>query len=92
MGKDNLKEELVLDEVSSSNIAKLIVHNDEFNTFEHVIDSLIDVLKMSSVTAEQISYIVHFKGKASVKSGDHDELKPFKDALNDRGLEVTIEM
>jgi ATP-dependent Clp protease adaptor protein ClpS len=49
------------------------------------------VLKHSTVQAEQLSYIIHFKGKATVKSGTKKELKPFKDALVDKGLSAVIE-
>lgn len=70
---------------------KLILHNDEVNTFDFVIRSLIEVCQMDSIQAEQITYIVHYKGKCDVKKGDFDYLKPYKDGLIDRGLEVTID-
>lgn len=69
----------------------LVVHNDDVNTFDHVIESLMDVCHHSPEQAEQCSLIIHFKGKSSVEHGDFDKLHPMKTALNDRGLEATIE-
>lgn len=69
----------------------LLLHNDEHNSFEWVIECLIDICGHSSQQAEQCAMITHFKGKCSVKEGSHDILKPLKDGLNDRGLSVTIE-
>ncbi len=70
---------------------KLILHNDDHNTFEWVIECLIDICKYTAVQAEQTSFIVHFKGKSTVKEGVFEKLRPMKDALSDRGLSVTIE-
>jgi len=69
----------------------LVLHNDEHNSFEWVIESLIDVCCHTSQQAEQCAMITHFKGKCSVKEGAHEILKPLKDGLTDRGLSVTIE-
>lgn len=70
---------------------ELILHNDDFNTFDFVIESLIEVCKHDILQAEQCSLIVHYKGKCSVKSGLFDELKPKYDELISRGLTATIE-
>jgi ATP-dependent Clp protease adaptor protein ClpS len=69
----------------------LILHNDEVNTFDYVIDTLIKVCKMDSVQAEQCTYLVHYKGKCDIKKGTYDLLKPYKEALVDKGLEATID-
>lgn len=69
----------------------LIVHNDDFNTFEHVINTLIKVCDHDIHQAEQCTFIIHFKGKCSVKKGSFKELKPMKDAINDAGISATIE-
>lgn len=69
----------------------LILHNDEVNSFDYVIETLIKVCKMDSVQAEQCTYLVHYKGKCDVKKGSFDLLKPFKEALVDKGLEATID-
>jgi ATP-dependent Clp protease adaptor protein ClpS len=70
----------------------LIVWNDEVNTFEHVIETLIQVCGHSQEQAEQCSYIIHFQGKYSVKEGSYDELKPMCDAITERGIGATVEV
>ena len=69
----------------------LILHNDDVNSFDYVIESLIKICKHSVEQAEQCTYIAHFKGKCDVKKGSLEILKPFKDGLIDRGLNATIE-
>ena len=69
----------------------LIVWNDEVNTFEWVIETLIDVCKHSAEQAEQCAYIIHFQGKYAVKEGDYDKLKPMCNAITERGIGATIE-
>ena len=70
---------------------KIILYNDDVNTFDHVIESLMDVCDHNMVQAEQCSLIVHFKGKCDVKHGSFDKLRPMCEALQDRGLSATIE-
>ncbi|HWB64238.1 MAG TPA: ATP-dependent Clp protease adaptor ClpS [Chitinophagales bacterium] len=70
---------------------KLIVHNDEVNTFDWVIETLIEVCKHSFEQAEQCACIIHYKGKYAVKTGNFDSLKPMKDEITDRGINATIE-
>ena len=70
---------------------RLIVWNDEVNSFEWVILSFMDILKWDLIQGEQVALIIHYKGKCEVKRGEWDDLKVFKDALIDRGLNVTIE-
>jgi ATP-dependent Clp protease adaptor protein ClpS len=82
---------LIDEEIGTDNGAQLIVFNDEVNTFEWVIKSFRKVLQYSSEQAEQLAYIIHLKGKATVKTAGFDELRPFKDALIDRGLSAVIE-
>jgi ATP-dependent Clp protease adaptor protein ClpS len=69
----------------------LILHNDEVNTFDYVIETLIKVCEMDSVQAEQCTYLVHYKGKCDIKKGAFEALKPYKEALIDKGLEATID-
>jgi ATP-dependent Clp protease adaptor protein ClpS len=73
-------------------ICSLIVWNDEVNTFEWVIETLIKVCGHSQVQAEQCSYIIHFQGKYAVKQGSYEELKPKCDAITERGINATIEV
>lgn len=69
----------------------LIVWNDEVNTFEWVIETLMEVCGHSAEQAEQCAFIIHFKGKYAVKNGFYDDLKPQCDAITDRGIGATIE-
>ncbi len=71
--------------------SQLIVYNDDVNTFDWVIECLIDILGHDTVQAEQLAMLIHFKGKATVKSGPFEELHPLKDGLVDRGLSAVIE-
>ncbi len=70
----------------------LVVWNDEVNTFEWVIETLMDVCGHSFEQAEQCSYLIHFKGKYSVKNGSYDDLKPQCDAITERGINATVEV
>ena len=70
---------------------RLIVWNDEVNSFEWVILCFMDILKWDFIQGEQVALIIHYKGKCEVKRGEWDDLKVYKDALIDRGLNVTIE-
>ena len=88
---DEEEDVLVLDDINSGLRARIIVFNDDVNSFDWVIKCFMEVCKHTAEQAEQLSYIIHFKGKATVKSGTKAELKPFKDALVDRGLSAVIE-
>jgi ATP-dependent Clp protease adaptor protein ClpS len=72
-------------------IKDLILYNDDVNTFQHVIESLIEICDHQAEQAEQCAYIVHYVGKCSVKRGEFKKLKPLCVALLDRGLSATIE-
>ncbi len=69
----------------------LIVWNDEVNTFDWVIDTLIKVCHHTHEQAEQCTMLIHYKGKCSVKTGDYDELKIMCDGITDRGIGATVE-
>ncbi len=69
----------------------LILHNDEVNTFDFVIDSLIDICNHKTEQAEQCAYITHYKGKCDVKKGSFEILSPLKEKLVSKGLSVTID-
>ena len=68
----------------------LILFNDDFNTFDFVIESLVKVCKLDAIQAEQCTYLIHHKGKCDVKKGSYNKLKTMKDALIDRGLTAEI--
>ncbi|HFA47896.1 MAG TPA: ATP-dependent Clp protease adaptor ClpS [Bacteroidetes bacterium] len=88
---DVLLEDEVIEDSGTGELAQLIVYNDDVNTFDWVIKSLVDILKHTSEQAEQLSVIIHTKGKATVKTAPFKELRPPKEALVDRGLSVVIE-
>lgn len=71
--------------------AQLLVYNDDHNTFDWVIDSFVEVLRHTFEQAEQLAVLIHFKGKATVKTAPFEVLRPLKDALVDRGLSAIIE-
>jgi ATP-dependent Clp protease adaptor protein ClpS len=70
----------------------LILWNDEVNTFEWVIETLVDVCRHTQEQAEQCAWLIHTKGKYAVKNGSFDELKPLCDAITDRGIGATVEV
>jgi ATP-dependent Clp protease adaptor protein ClpS len=80
----------VLTEVESP--YSLIVWNDEVNSFDWVIQTLIEVCNHSNEQAEQCAMIIHTQGKYAVKQGSYEELKPMCDAITDRGIGATIEV
>ena len=85
----SLEDTEVLTATASS--CQLVVWNDEVNTFDWVIDTLMEVCGHSYEQAEQCAYIIHFKGKYAVKEGEYDDLKPMCDAILDRGINATVE-
>ena len=72
---EKVKEEILLDELVDVN-NEIVLYNDDENTFDHVIETLIRVCNHTAEQAEQCSIIVHYKGKCTVKTGQFDELKP----------------
>ena len=72
-------------------IQQLVVHNDDVNTFDWVIQALVEICQHTEEQAEQCSLIIHFKGKAIVKEGEFSKLHPLKNGLSDRGINATIE-
>lgn len=69
----------------------LIVHNDEINTFDWVIQTLVEICRHSYNQAEQCAWFIHTKGKYGVKHGQFEDLHPMKDAITERGIQSTIE-
>lgn len=69
----------------------LILHNDDINTFDHVIKSLIEICKHDPIQAEQCALITHYNGKCEVRKGFYESLLPIRDGMLQRGLLVTID-
>lgn len=85
-------EQIEISELIDESTGKhLVVHNDDVNTFEWVIISLMDICEHTLEQAEQCAYIIHHSGKYAVKRGMLEDLKPMKNALTDRGINATIE-
>ena len=87
-----LEDELVevLEDNDSTKMKDLVVFNDDFNTFDHVINTLVKVCRHSLQQAEQCTYVIHYKGKCAVKKGTYKELKPMKDGISEAGIAVAI--
>ncbi len=87
-------KEKVLEEVDVLTREKrnneIVLYNDDVNTFDHVINSLIAACEHTSEQAEQCSILVHYKGKCIVKTGDYDDLKPRCSKLLQAGLSAEI--
>jgi ATP-dependent Clp protease adaptor protein ClpS len=70
---------------------EIVLYNDHVNTFDFVIDSLIEICDHEPLQAEQCTLLVHYKGKCAVKKGSFEDLKPKCTALLQRGLTAEIE-
>lgn len=84
-------QELADTDVLEQELHQLIVWNDEVNTFDWVIDSLVEICEHSPEQAEQCAMLIHFKGKYAVKKGSFEFLRPRAEALLDRGIHATID-
>jgi len=85
------KKEQHFQELESKDKEILILHNDEVNTFDFVIDNLVEICEHDLIQAEQCALITHHKGKCEIKKGEKSVLTSMKDLLIERGLSVTIE-
>ena len=74
----------------TANQHEIVMYNDDVNTFDHVIDTLMRVCKHTAEQAEQCSLIIHYKGKCTVKTGELTELIPQCTALLEAGLSAEI--
>jgi ATP-dependent Clp protease adaptor protein ClpS len=82
---------VITEEIVEARVRNLILYNDDHNTFDFVIEALIEICKHEALQAEQCTYIVHYNGKCAVKNGSYTELNPMRVALCDRGLSAVIE-
>ncbi|BCY29383.1 ATP-dependent Clp protease adaptor ClpS [Flavobacterium okayamense] len=87
---EKVQEEVLVEELVGLN-NEIILFNDDVNTFDHVIETLIRVCNHDALQAEQCALLVHYKGKCGVKTGSYDELKPQCSALLDAGLSAEIQ-
>ncbi len=87
--KEKIQEEVdVLTDEQKNN--EIVLFNDEVNTFDHVIETLVYACEHTPIQAEQCAWIVHYKGKCTVKTGSYEELEPRCSLLLDAGLSAEI--
>jgi ATP-dependent Clp protease adaptor protein ClpS len=86
---EKVQEEVLFEEQLGSN-HEIVLYNDDVNTFDHVITTLIKICKHTSEQAEQCAILVHYKGRCTVKTGSFDELKPQCTQLLEAGLSAEI--
>ena len=87
--KEKIKEQEEAS-IEEGHLNEIVLFNDEVNTFDHVIETLVDVCKYSYEQAEQCSLLVHYKGKCTVKTGVYEELEPQCSQLLKAGLSAEI--
>jgi len=80
----------VLEVIDMADVKDLVVFNDDFNTFDHVIETLIRVCKHTPEQAEQCTWLIHHKGKCTVKTGSYEELNPMREAICEVGIDAKI--
>lgn len=88
MQTEVLESELLKEELED--LYTLILYNDDFNTFEHVIECLVAICKHDILQAEQCTYLVHYSGKCEVKKGRLEKLNAMKSALQLQNLTAEI--
>lgn len=80
----------ILEKTIETDVKKLVIYNDDVNTFDWVIDTLVQVCRHTSEQAEQCTLIIHYKGKCSVKEGEFDELLAMRNEICRRGISAEI--
>jgi ATP-dependent Clp protease adaptor protein ClpS len=80
----------VMEAVETTDLMDLVVFNDDINTFDHVISTLIKVCKHTPEQAEQCTVLIHHKGKCAVKNGTFDFLKPMRESICEAGIDARI--
>jgi len=77
-------------DTGKDHICTLELHNDDYHTFDYVIESLIEICELDSIQATQCTYLIHYKGKCDVKRGSKNYLLPMRRALAQRDLKAVI--
>ncbi len=80
----------ILEAIEITELKDLMVFNDDVNTFEHVIKTLVKVCKHTAEQAEQCTLLIHYKGKCAVKKGSYEELRPMREAICEVGIDAKI--
>lgn len=84
-------QKLSSDGANQQNLATLVLHNDDINTFDYVMETLVEICDHSMTQAEQCATITHFKGKCEVRSGPVSAMKELRYELISRGLNATVD-
>lgn len=79
------------EKINISRTYKLYLHNDNINTFQYVIETLVKVCNYDEIQSEQLALIAHYNGKSIIKTGDADSLTSICQSLINEGLSATIE-
>ena len=87
--KEKVRERVNVKEATTAN-NEIVVYNDDVNTFDHVIETLVRVCDHTPEQAEQCAILVHYKGKCTVKTGEYKDLKPRCSLLLTKGLSAEI--
>ncbi len=82
--------EEIAEETTTIDLWELVVFNDDVNSFDHVIQTLIDVCEHSPEQAEQCTILIHYKGKCGVKSGEFDTLATMRNTICKRGISAEV--
>jgi ATP-dependent Clp protease adaptor protein ClpS len=88
--RKELVEVDVLESVETTDLMDLVVFNDDVNTFDHVIKTLVRVCRHTQEQAEQCTLLIHYRGKCAVKAGSFDYLKPMREAICEAGIDAKI--
>lgn len=86
---EKIQEEVSVAEAVDKN-NQIVLYNDDVNTFDHVIETLVSVCEHTAIQAEQCAILVHYKGKCTVKTGSLEELKPQCSSLLEAGLSAEL--
>ena len=89
MGEEKVKQ-ILKTKIKKEAIRELVLFNDDYNTFDFVIETLVELCDHDAIQAEQCALMVHFKGKCGVKSGTFKELKPIQQEMLNRSLTASI--
>ena len=90
MSIEKQKKRISPTDAEKDHICTLELHNDDYHTFDYVIESLIEICELDSIQATQCTYLIHYKGKCDVKRGSKNYLLPMRRALAKRDLKAVI--
>ena len=90
MGAEKQKDKISPTDADKIHDHTLELYNDDYHTFDYVIESLIEICNLDTIQATQCTYIIHYKGKCDVKKGSKSYLLPMRRALAARDLKAVI--